>query len=388
MILKFSKGKVSSSGGGGQITGEKIPGDLDSWNLYQQDINDALNASYGILSQRSVSLFHTYPPAASAINKTTAYAIGAGNIFRSRPDHRILGITPQEAKEWGKRFQLLVHYYFEKMSWYEKQAVTFKGALISGDSLVFFIRDKDSFDLIEAGGNNIDWEHANGQDWTLGIKHDKYKRKKAIYTDKAINFQNQKTGDQQVIQFYLKDMPRQLRGLPLAYKIIALAKNHDREIDATVQRAVLESIMMAYSNTDQTDFGKQLQQQAQASSRKKKNGLSNVWNRLTGTKEIQGGSIYQLKTGESINFTDLKTPGNNFDKFQDAMINFVAMATDTTPGIIKSNYPTSYSSHKGEFNDFWKMVKLKRGVFNKNVNKVIIKEIAKELILNGTIKAP
>jgi len=388
VILNFSKGKVTRKGGGGQISGEKMPGDLDSWNLYQQDINEALSASYGVLSQRSSSLYNSYQPAKSAINKTTAYAIGSGNIFRSRPDYRILGITPDEAKEWGKKFQLLVHYHFKKMSWYEKQAITFKGALIKGDSLVFFVREKDnSFDLVEAGGENIDFEKADNKNWTLGIKHDKWKRKQAIFTDKQINFRNQKTGDQQVIQFYLKEQPRQLRGLSLVYSIIAMAKNHDREIDATVQRAVLESIMMAYSNADQTDVGAQIKQQAQNASRKK-GGLKNIFSKLAGTKDLQGGNLYQLKNDEKIQFTDLKTPGNNFDKFQDAMIKFVAMGTDTTPGIITSQYTTSYSSHKGELNDFWKMIKLKRGIFNEKVNKVVIREIAKNLIMDGKIKAP
>jgi len=120
------------------------------------------------------------------------------------------------------------------------------------------------------GSSQIDFEKADNKNWTLGIKHDKWKRKQAIFTDKQINFRNQKTGDQQVIQFYLKEQPRQLRGLSLVYSIIAMAKNHDREIDATVQRAVLESIMMAYSNADQTDVGAQIKQQAQNASRKKR----------------------------------------------------------------------------------------------------------------------
>lgn len=379
---------MTTRSSGGQINGEKIPGDLDSWNLLQQDINEALTCSYNILSQRSISLYHTYPPVKAAINKTTAYAIGAGNMFRSRPDHRMLGITPEAATEWGKKFQLLVHYYFKSISWYEKQAVTFRGGLISGDSIVLFVREKDgSFDLVEAGGDNIDWEKTDGASWTLGIKHDKWKRRQAIYTDKQINFQNQKTGDQQVIQFLDKAMPRQLRGLPLAYGIIALAKNHDRELDATVQRAVLESIMMGYSTSDKVDVGAQAKQQAENVSRTT-GTIRNAITKLTGPKKLLSGNMYQLDAGGEFKFTDLKTPGNNFDKFQEYMISYVAMATDTTPGIIKSSYPTSYSSHKGEFNDFWKMVKLKRNNFNEKVNKVIIRQIAKDLILDGIIKAP
>lgn len=388
MIAFFKNGKISYKHTGKQIDGEKIPGDLNSWNVYVTEINQALSSSYGKLSERSSTLYHSYAPVSSAINKTTSYAIGSGNVFRSYPDYRILGITRKEASEWGKKFQLLIHYYFKKLSWYQKQAVVFRGSLILGDSLVFFIRENGQLDIIEVGGNSIDWQHANGDDWTLGIKHDKYKRRKAIYTDKVINFKNQKTGDQQVIQFFIKQNPRQLRGLPLAYKIIALAKNHDRHMDATIQRAVLESIMMGYSNTDNTDFGKQINEQVLAAQRKKGNIITNAFSKITGSRDLQGGNIYQLKTGESLQFTDLKTPAKNFDEFNAWMIKFVAMATDTTPGIIMSNYPTSYSSHRGEFNDFWKMTQVKRNVFNETVNKVVIREIAKKLLFDRAISAP
>jgi len=391
MIAIFKNGRVVWKNSGNQITGDKIPGDLDTWNVYQADVNEAVNSSYGKLSQRSITLYHSFAPVAAAINKTTAYAIGAGNIFRSHPDHRILGITPEAAKEWGKQFQLLLHYTFKKLSWYEKQSVIFRGALIGGDALVFFVRDAAGLDLVDAGGHNIDWEYTDdkNKNFTLGVKHDTWKRRQGLRINgKTINFLNQKTKDQQVIQFLIKNMPRQLRGFPLAYKIIALSKNNDRFLDATVQRAVLESIMLGYSNTDQTDFGAQVKQQVEASARKKDGFFRNAFSRLTGSRDINPGALYQLKTGESLNFTDLKTPSNNFDKFQDWIVNLVAMATDTTPGVIKSSYPTSYSSHRGEFNDFWKMVQIKRELFNETVNKVVIRELAKQFIFDGLIKAP
>ena len=389
-VIIFNNGKVTKQILGGQITGEKIPGDLNSWNLYQNDINEALNSSYGILSQRSSTLYHSFPPLSSAVNKTAAYAIGSGNAFRSHLDYRILGITAEYAKEWGKQFQLLIHYNFKKLSWYQKQGIVFKGAMVLGDSLVYFIRDKDGLDLIEAGGNNIDWEYNTGDDWTLGVKHDPQMRRSALRIgDKTINFKNQKTKDQQILQFYIKSLPRQLRGLPIAYKIIALAKNSDRFLDSTVQRAVLESIMFGYSNTDTTDLNAQAKQQAEAAAKKKGwSGVRSAWSRLTGTKELAGGNIYQLKNDESMQFTDLKTPSNNFGVFNEWIIKYVAMATDTTPGVIMSSYPTSYSSHRGEFNDFWKMVTEKRFIFNETVNFPVIRELAKTFILSGAIKAP
>lgn len=391
MIGIFSGGRWTWRGMGGQITGEKVPGDLKTWNLLEQDVNKALTDSYGTLSDRSATLYHIYAPVASAVNKTTAYAIGAGCAFRSHPDYRILGITPDAAKEWGKQFQMLVHYYFRILNWYEKQAVLFRGALIAGDSLLYFVRDPETLalDLVEAAGSSIDYKKSDGKSWTLGVKHDKYQRRIGVYTDAPVDFVNPATGDQQVLQFLIKEMPRQLRGLPLAYKIIALAKTHDRFIDATTQRAVLESIMMGFSNTESTDIAKQVQQQqAVANKKKRAAGADTEISSIAGASNLMPGNWYNLRNGENMQFTDLKTPSNNFGLFNEWMIKLVAMATDTTPGVIMSNYPTSYSSHRGEFNDFWKMIQLKRTVFNDKVNRVVIRELAKKMILDGVISAP
>ena len=384
-IIVLKGNKVYKQKSGAQITGEKIPGDLDGWEPYIEDINAALKLSYGDLQKRSLSLFHSYPPLASAINKTTAYAIGPGLVFRSQPDWRILGITPDQAKEWGKKFQALVHYKSTLVNWYDKQSILFRGAAAGGDSLLYFIRENNKpLDLVEAGGYNINWEKSD-DNYTLGIKHDKYLRRKAIFTDKEISFKDE-NGDQNVIQFYIKDLPRQLRGTPVGYKIIALAKNHDRELDATVQRTVIESMMVGYSQTETTDMRSQMQNQANNAKAAKKEG--SILQRIGNALKLGAGNFYQLKTGEDIKFTDPKTPGNNFAPFNEWMIKFVAMGTDTTPGIIMSEYPTSYTSHKGQFNDFWKMVLLKRRAFEHQVCKVVIKEFLKEFILEGLISAP
>jgi len=391
MVALVDGNKIKWIKPGVQITGEKMPGDLDGWDTYLSSVNDAVFSTLGTLQNRSSTLYHTYAPVASAINKTVAYAIGSGNMFRSHPDRMILGLSQQEASEWGRRFQLYLHYYYRRLGWYEKQAVLFRGALIMGDSLLYFIRDGGVLDLIESGGDNIDYKKAS-TDYILGIKVDKYGRRKGIYTDKPVNFVNQKTGDQQVLQFMLKEYPRQVRGLPIAYKIISLAKNHDRHMDATIQRAVIESIMLGYSNTDSTNLQDQLtaqQAQLEAMKRKSEGGTKkSVLQRIGNAFKLGGGNFYRLKTGESMQFTDLKTPSNNFGMFQEWMIKFVAMATDTTPGVIMSNYPTSYSSHRGEFNDFFKMVLYKRNIFNKFVNDVVKKEVAKQMIFDGVISAP
>ena len=58
--------------------------------------------TYGLLSKRSTTLYHTFGPVTSAIDKQTDYAIGDGLFFRSQPDWRFLGIDKAYAADWAR----------------------------------------------------------------------------------------------------------------------------------------------------------------------------------------------------------------------------------------------------------------------------------------------
>ena len=389
----FKNNKVTMAANGSQMNGEKIPGDLSSWDTYTTDNNLIVQSTYGELSKRSMTLYHTGGPAAAAINKNTEYAIGQGLVFRSQPDWEILGISEKKAKAWGLRFQKLLHYYLIDINFYQKQSILFRTALAMGDSLLFFDRDKSGkFDLIEAGGDQIDWQYQEDGKVTLGIIHDDMLRRKGIVKKDGtkLNFKDN-NGDQNVIQFYFKDLSRQLRGFPLLYKIINLAKNHDRFMDAKVQRAVLESITFAYTQTDTSDVQKQAAAMAEANKKLKTNNTEvgqSLFQKIGNVLGMGGGNIYQMKGKEEIKFTDLKTPANNFDKFNEAYLDIVGMATDTPPEVVLSRYNTSFTAHKGALNDFIKAYTLKRSTFSSGVCYPVIREIAKYFILNGIISAP
>jgi len=104
-IYVINNGKMVSTSTGKQLTGEKIPGDLDAWDYYGTDPNLILTYNYDVLCQRSTTLFHTHAPVSAGINKSCMYAIGPGLHFRSQPDWKTLGIEKDKAKEWGMQFQ-------------------------------------------------------------------------------------------------------------------------------------------------------------------------------------------------------------------------------------------------------------------------------------------
>ena len=381
---------------GGSYDGEKIPGDLDQWNVLSGDSNLILDSTYGILSDRSATLYHTTGPARGAINKQSEYAIGPGLVFRSQPDwNNIPWLKRDKAKDWGKEFQKIVNFYFQEFNFYEKQAVLFRGALVNGDSLLFFIRQNSELtDLVEFAGNQIDYQYNTKNEdeaFTLGIKHDDLLRRLGIkkIDGKTIDFKNE-NDEQNLVQFYIKELPRQLRGYPLVYSVINLAKNDDRHHDATTHRAVMESIILGNYETDATDPVRQTKNMAEANIKKAVRGnfVTNTINKIANSFKMGAGNIYTMRKGEKVNFSDLKTPSNTFGLFKEWMINYIGAATGTPPEVILSKYSTSYTAHRGALNDFKKSYMNKRFSFIRNVMQPVIKEIARDAIFRGYIKAP
>jgi capsid protein len=338
-----------------------------------------------------MTLYHTYGPARAAINKQVEYAVGPGLVFRSQPDFSMLGMTQEQAKEWGKDFQKIVHYYMQKYSAYELQNVLMRGGLAGGDSLLFFIRDSNGLDdLVEFSGDQIAWEYSDDTT-TLGIRHDQYMRRTGFKKlDGTMVDYKDGAGNQNVIQYFEKELPRQMRGYPLLYSIINLAKNDDRHTDATTQRAVMESIMLGWTETEGTDPIKQTSNMASANLKKfqRDNGTTSTLSKIANAFRLGAGNMYQFRKGEKMNFTDLKTPSDTFKDFKEVMLDYIGAATGTPSQMITSKYSTSYTSHKGTFNDFKKSYMKKRSTFERVVMRPIIREIAKDAIINGYISAP
>ena len=387
-------GKITGRRGtGGAYSGEKDMGDLSNWRILSSDANDILAGNYRVLSERSGTLYHTYPPVRGAVNKKTMYAIGPGLVFRSQPDYSMIGQSQDWAVGWGKEFQKIVDYYFREIGFYGKQSALYRTSLFGGDSLLFFDRkDGKLNDLIEVSGDQIDdCYHPEG--YTLGIKHDKYFRREGIHkvdgTD--VSFQDAE-GYQNIIQYYKKELARQLRGYPLAYSVINLARNDDTHTDATTHRAVMEAIIMAVFKGNGTNINSQIDNLAKKNAAlqagKTTTPKTNVFNRVASALKLGSGNILTMNNTEDMEFLDMKTPSNNFEPYKDYMVKYVGMATDVPPEVIASMYSTSFTAHKGAFNDFIASFMMDRKNFERIVMNTVIREIAKDAIQQGFISAP
>ena len=166
-----------------------------------------------------------------------------------------------------------------------------------------------------------------------------------------------------------------------------MSRNDDTHTDAITHRAVMEAVLIGALKSSGTDFQGQIKALAEAN-RKRKGKWSNPLSKIGNAANLGSGNFFTIKTDEGIEWGDMKTPSNTYDKFKKWMINYVGMATDTPPEVIMSLYSTSFTAHKGALNDFTKAYMKKRKTFERTVMNIVVREIMKDAIMSGFIKAP
>jgi hypothetical protein len=385
-IITPKNGKIYVKALGGTYNGEKMSGDLDGWNVFDDDPNAFLTHNYDLLARRSTTLYHTYPPVIGAVDKQTDYAIGDGLFFRSQPDYETLGVSREWARDWGRRFQRLVYFECSRLNFYAKQQALFRSALIGGDSVLYFLREKEGFDLIEYPGNRAIDSSVEEEGITLGIIHDRFHRRHGFVDHSGKRVLFRENGRRNAVMFYIKRLARQLRGYPLSYAIISMAKNDDRHNDATVKAAIMEAIIPVFTESNNPSATAEML----SGVIKKKGPIGQAIEKLgmAGRGEILPGNILNFHSSGKITSIDKKTPSATYAAYKEWVVNYLGMATGTPPEVIIGKYSTSYTAHKGALNDFMKSYMSKRYAFIDAVCYPVLEEIATNLVLDGIIDAP
>ena len=367
-----------------QYTGSKNGKDLMHWKTFTDDPNDFVRLTYGDLANKNATLFHTSAEARACVKKPLTYSIGDGLVFKSEINAGFIGLKPETAKEWSRTFSELLHYEKIAASYYKKQRLLVADAKITGDSVLYFLRDEEDlkpFDLIPAGGHEIDWESSN-KNTILGIKVDDYNRRQGIVrskTGKELPFKDT-DGNQNVIQLLYQERAGQLRGYGCYYSEIARAKGFDRFMDAIINRAVIEATQIGYV----ADSDRRVSEQARRMV-KNASGAPSSFSKVGGGDPVLDGMFYELSSSGSMEFLESKTPSNNFDVFNEWELNRFAMATGYPPEFILGKYPTSFTAHKGALNDAVKAYMQDRRIFIDIVDNIVNLEYLKHFARTGQI---
>jgi hypothetical protein len=388
-----SRGGVLKQVNGASYDGSKTGKEFANWNAQSPNHSEFILDTYDKLAARCATLYNTSSYCRALVKKPLAYSIGRGLFFRSLPNWKMLGIDKEQAKEWGRKFTMLLHFDKLAVNHYAKQHDLMSERSITGDSMLFFLRENNGkpFDLVTASSVMvIDSDHTVANEYTLGIKHDNYSRRSGFWSradQKEYSFFD-KNGDRNAIQLMFRERSGQIRGYGDYYWGIAHAKNADRVWDATIERMVLESIQLGWITANPNDMKQQAQNMAQASRGRRihNDGDNSTGFKDYGTALTPGGMPIWENKDFQINFTDLKTPSNNFSNAMVELRRLLAMGRGVAPEFVVGEYSTSFTAHKGALNDTMKTIYFERQRYAEQVEKQVNLEYLKYYVRTGMLE--
>ena len=390
-------GTLMSSGSGASYDGSKTKNDLRNWAEQSVSPSQFILETYDKLTARCATLYNTSSYCRALVKKPLAYSIGRGVFFRSLPNWKMLGIDRDAAVEWGRRFTMLLHYDKLNINYYAKQYDLMAEQSITGDSLLFFLRENDGkpFDIVTASGAGIidstkTQAVKDGFGYTLGIKHDQYNRRTGFFAkneQKGFDFSDS-DGNVNAIQMMIRERSGQIRGYSDYYWGIALTKNFDRVWDATIERMVLESIQTGVITGNPND----VKQQAAGfvrnarGTQQEKSDSTDGFKEYDRTGQTAGGMYVFENKDHKIEFSDLKTPSNNFSNAMLEGRRNLAMGRGVAPEFVTGEYSTSYTAHKGAINDTIKTVYAERERFVQQIEYKVNFEYLKHYVRTGQLE--
>jgi len=398
MAVKIYKtdGSTFSSSDGASYDGSKTGGEFKNWREQSVDPSKFILDTYDKLTARCATLYNTSSYCRALVKKPLAYSIGRGLFFRSLPNWKMLGIDREQAVEWGRRFTMLLHYDKLNINHYAKQYDIMAERSITGDSLLFFLRENDGkpFDIVTASGaliidsSKTTAPTTTAKGYTIGIQHDQYNRRSGFWAQveqKPFSFADL-NGDRNAIQMMIRERSGQQRGYSDFYWGIAHAKNADRVWDATIERMVLESIQMGWITANPNDMKQQANAMAASARGKSSNSESGTTVKNYETELVPGSMPIWENKDHQINFTDLKTPSNNFSNAMVELRRLLAMGRGVAPEFIAGEYSTSFTAHKGALNDTMKTVYFERQRYAETVEYAVNLEYLKHYVRTGMLE--
>lgn len=388
--------------------GEKFAGGFGLTDLFVMD--------YWALRKRSGQLFRENLYARGLLRRLVTNVINTGLTLVSTPMAEVLGIEEDDAVEWAEmtetRWQLYENDprqvdYLNANTFGKLQRIAKLEAMIEGDILVVYRFDKKmkrtKCQLIRGEYINTPPGHSqgnrdNGNRIEYGVETNKAGEHVAywVYNEddeyERIPVRGRRSGRIMARMVYGTDRRHgETRGEPLLSIILQSLKEIDRYRDASVRKAVLNSILTMMVTKDQDKLGTrplsnsalrsdQLFAPAQTTSEESR-AL-----RLNG--QIPGVVVEELQVGENIVAHGNDGIDEKFQEFEKAMLAAIAWANEMPPGILWLQFSSNYSASQGETNEFKIFLNKERKDFAEQFCIPYYHEWAYDELLAGKMDAP
>jgi lambda family phage portal protein len=347
--------------------GEKFAGGLGPIEIVYQDL--------WALRARSAELYSRNLYARGLVRRFVTNGINTGLHLEATPEERILGKgegalwawaedVENRWKLWEKNAYLCD--FYERSTFGQLQADTYREALIAGDVLVMLQQDprtrvprvrlvsgakvqtplglRLSPDRKIVHGVELDARDRHVAYWIL--QHDgSYKRIPAY---------GEKSGRRLAwLVFGTDKRMDDVRGTPLLGLVIQALKEIDRYRDATMRKAVINSMLAMYIAKGEDKLGtRPLTGGATKKGTETTIDNSGEPRRFKTAEMVPGLVIDELQHGEEPKPFQTNNTVESFGDFEEAMISAIAWAYEIPPEILRLTFSSNYSASQAAISEF------------------------------------
>lgn len=341
-----------------------------------------LVTDYWTLRARSAELFERNLFARGLIRRLVINVINTGLHLEATPEESVLGYEEDGLANWTEqvetRFALWANEprlcdASERSTWGAIQAQAYLEALVAGDVLVLLTQDPRTklprVRLISGScvqtplgvvlgllpnGNRI----CHGVELDSADRHVAYHVRQKDGTSKRLPAWGEKSGRRLAFLVYACDKRLDdVRGQPLLSLVLQALKELDRYRDASLRKAVINSVLAMFIKRDVETKKGPSRPMAAAGTRK---GSIPVVDEDTGTSErtfkfagVDPGVVIEvLEPGEEPAPHQQQQAVEGYAEFEDAIICTIAWAMGIPPETLRLSFNSNYSASQAATNEF------------------------------------
>ena len=380
-----------------------------------------INENNMTLRQRSRMLYMSSPIAASAINTNRTKVVGVGLTLKSDIDHELLGMTAEQAKEWGRKAEAEWRLWADSKKNCDAtgvnnfagiQQLALKSWLMSGDVFPLIKRYAATplnpytmrIHLIEADRVSTPTDRADGVSYGItegtaengnnihdGVEVDSNGMIVAYYVRNTYPFQadvkptkwtrveayGKRTGLPNILHIMDSERPDQYRGVPYLAQVIEPLLQLRRYSESELMAALVQSFFTAWIETN-----------VDASEIPFNEVGDDEVSHSPNEYEMGPGNVVSLEPGETVKFGNPNIPTSGFEQFVKTTVKMIGSGLEIPYDVLIKEFNSSYSASRGALLEAWEAFKMRRAWFVNDFCQPVYECWLAEAVALGRIHAP
>lgn len=430
------KKKIENSGysGGGANLSSNI---LKSWFPVKLSSKSDIDRNLQILRNRASDEAINTPIGAAAINTSTLNAVGTGLTLFPRLKYRILGISPDDAREWSRRVRQEFEMWasskdcdiYRRNNFYDLQYIAYMAYLTDGDSFALFRRKTPTswmpyslrLQVLEAnrvsnpllsgntapyGISSVEMRNTdNGNRIVSGVEVDDDGSIAAYWVSNKVPFDRididgivewqrveafgPRTGMPNILQICHDVRADQYRGVPYLAPVIETLKQVSRYTTAELASAIVKTFFSLFFTQSATsmDVGDVLgNPYGSYEGESADDSYAPIVD--VGEYALGAGTLNALPKGVDVKAVDASNAQSTFKPFLDELIKQVGAALNIPSEVLTKAFTSSYSASRAALLQAWDEFKARRVWFSRDFCQPVYEAWLTEAVATGRIEAP